>query len=109
MLPVEDNIYLLGFLKSAGTLSIQSGGRDYAQAFGPGIHTLTAPLSTNDQPRFTLKVDGATTVDFASAFETRGDGVRWHDFYYRAGSSSRSPVAGVQNNLPEDRWSKSPK
>jgi hypothetical protein len=109
MLPVEDNIYLLGFLKSAGTLSIRSGGRDYAQAFGPGIHTLTAPLSTNDQPRFTLKVDGATTVDFASAFETRGDGVRWHDFYYRAGSSSRSPVAGVQNNLPEDRWSKSPK
>lgn len=109
LLPLEDSIYLLGFLKSGGTMSIRSGGHDYSKTFGPGMHTLTAPLSADDRPRFSLKVDDNTTIEFSSAFNTRGKSVKWHDFYYRGGSSTRSPVPGVQNDLPEDRWSKQPK
>jgi len=105
-LPLEDKIYLLGFLKDGGTMTITSGGRDYSQTFGPGIHTLAAPLSENDRPHFSLKIGDAATIDFASAFKTRGPDVKWQDFYYRGGGSSRPPVPSVQNNLPEDRWTK---
>ena len=66
---------------------------------------MSAPLVGDDQPSFRLVVDGVPIIDIQSAFRTRKS-VVWQDLYYRAGSSSRPPVPGLQNNLPEDRWTR---
>lgn len=101
--PLEDKVYLVGFLAQGGTLEILSGGKLYQHTAGPGVQTMSAPLAANDRPQFMLVRNGLTTVNLLSAFNTRPKEI-WQDMLYRAGSSTRSAVANVQNNLPEERW-----
>lgn len=101
--PFQDNVYLVGFLTQAGTLEIRSGGVLHQQAASAGVQLMSAPLAVNDKPQFSLVRSGLTRVSVVSAFGTRAKGM-WQDLLYRAGGSTRSMVASVQNNLPEDRW-----
>lgn len=101
--PFENNVYLVAFLAQPGTLEIRSGGVLHQQAVGAGMQTMSAPLAVNDKPQFSLVRGGLTKISVVSAFGTRAKGL-WQDLLYRAGGSTRSTVASVQNNLPEDRW-----
>lgn len=110
--PFDDTVYLTGFLAAGGTMSIVSGGATASSSpLVPGVHTLSAQLYPNDQPRFRLTVNNINTIDFLSAFHTRPNpvsppplyDVTWQDFLYRAGGSNRPAVTGVQNDLPQDR------
>ncbi len=101
--PFQNNVYLVGFLSQPGTLEIRSGGVLHQQAVAAGVQSMSAPLAVNDRPQFSLVRGGLTRVSVVSAFATRAKGL-WQDLLYRAGGSTRSTVASVQNNLPEDRW-----
>ncbi|MDR3465857.1 MAG: endo-1,3-alpha-glucanase family glycosylhydrolase [Xanthobacteraceae bacterium] len=101
--PFENNVYLVGFLTQPGSLEIRSGGTLHQQAVGAGVQSMSAPLAVNDRPQFSLVRGGLTKVSVVSAFGTRSKSL-WQDLLYRAGGSTRSTVASVQNNLPEDRW-----
>jgi hypothetical protein len=101
--PFQNNVYLVGFLSQPGTLEIRSGGVLHQQSVATGVQSMSAPLAANDRPQFSLVRNGLTKVSVVSAFSTRAKGL-WQDLSYRAGGSTRSVVASVQNNLPEDRW-----
>lgn len=93
----------MGFLSQPGTLEIRSGGALHQHAVAAGVQSMSAPLAVDDRPQFSLVRGGLTRVSVVSAFATRAKGLR-QDLSYRAGGSTRSTVASVQNNLPEDRW-----
>lgn len=101
--PLENKVYLVGFLTKAATMEIRSGGKLYQQAADPGIQAMSAPLAANDLPQFMLVRNKQTTISMLSAFQTRA-GDMWQDLLYRAGGSTRSPVATAENSLPENRW-----
>ncbi|WP_437957474.1 endo-1,3-alpha-glucanase family glycosylhydrolase [Sorangium sp. So ce119] len=100
--PFLDRVFALGMLKSSGRIQITSGGTQYQADVGAGPQFFDAPLNVNDRPRFRLIRNGATALDITSAFPTR-DSIVWQDLMYRAGSSSRPVVDGVQDDLPQDR------
>ncbi|WP_394840847.1 hypothetical protein LZC95_27700 [Pendulispora brunnea] len=100
--PFVDRVFVLGMLKSPGTIQITSGGANTKVDVAAGPQFVDAPLAANDRPSFQLTRDGAVVTSFKSAFQTRSP-IVWQDLLYRAGSSSRPAVAGVQNNLPQDR------
>lgn len=100
--PFLDRVFALGMLKQGGRIQIRSGGTTYTKDVGAGLQFFDAPLSVNDRPSFQLVRGGATVINLTSAFRTRPS-IVWQDLMYRAGSSSRPVVAGVQDNLPQDR------
>ncbi|WP_437288925.1 endo-1,3-alpha-glucanase family glycosylhydrolase [Sorangium sp. So ce406] len=100
--PFVDRVFALGMLKSSGRLQITSGGTTDGKDVGAGLQFFDVPLHANDRPAFQLVRNGATVIDLTSAFPTRGT-IVWQDLMYRAGSSSRPVVDGVQDDLPQDR------
>ncbi|MGK3996965.1 endo-1,3-alpha-glucanase family glycosylhydrolase [Sorangium sp. So ce1024] len=100
--PFLDRVFALGMLKSSGRIEITSGGKRYGKDVPAGLQFFDAPLSVNDRPEIQLVRNGKTVVDVTSAFPTR-DTIVWQDLMYRAGSSSRPVVDGVQDDLPQDR------
>ncbi|AUX20311.1 uncharacterized protein SOCEGT47_007790 [Sorangium cellulosum] len=100
--PFLDRVFALGMLKEGGRLQIRSGGADHAKDVGAGMQFFDAPLRVNDRPKLQLLRNGATVIDLTSAFPTRSS-IVWQDLMYRAGSSSRPVVVGVQDDLPQDR------
>jgi hypothetical protein len=97
-----DRVFLLAMLQSSGRLQITSGGAAYTADVQAGPQFFDAPLKANDQPSFQLSRSGTPVISLSSAFRTRSP-IVWQDLLYRAGSSSRPTVTGVQNNLPQDR------
>lgn len=107
VLPV-DRVFALGFLKKGGQLRITSGANQMTQtiadaAANSGPVFYDAPLKVNDRPSFDILRNGTSAAHVKSAFQTRSGVIEYMDMQYRAGSSSRPPIAGVQNNLPQDR------
>ncbi|WNG33567.1 hypothetical protein F0U61_07990 [Archangium violaceum] len=97
-----DRVFVLGMLKSSGRVQITSGGTAYGADLSAGPQFFDAPLNANNQPSFQLSRNGTAVINLTSAFRTRSP-IVWQDLLYRAGSSSRPVVSGVQNNLPQDR------
>jgi hypothetical protein len=89
-------------LQSSGRVQITSGGTAYTADVQAGPQFFDAPLKANNQPSFLLSRSGTPVISLSSAFRTRSP-IVWQDLLYRAGSSSRPAVTGVQNNLPQDR------
>jgi hypothetical protein len=102
--PVSDNIITMAFLSAPSDVTVVSGGVRRTHSNVPaGATILTDPLSVNDQPSFSATRNGSVVVpEFTSPFRTRAS-VVWQDLLYRMGSSSRAPIPGVQDDLPEDR------
>jgi hypothetical protein len=93
--PPRDEIELLAFLTAPGTLEIAIGGKTYRQEAPAGITSFRAPLA-NGRPQFRLVRGGKTVTEVASPFEIRSQ-MDFQDMLYRAGSSSRPPVAMLAN------------
>jgi hypothetical protein len=89
---VLDEIEVLAFLTAPGEVEIVSGNERFRQAAPAGITSLRAPLRPGT-PRFTLYREGQELIDVRSAFAVR-ERTGFQDFLYRAGTSSRPPVAG---------------
>ncbi|WP_437735064.1 endo-1,3-alpha-glucanase family glycosylhydrolase [Sorangium sp. So ce1335] len=100
--PFLDRVFALGMLRSSGRIQITSGGMSHGKDVAAGLQFFDAPLSVNDRPGFQLVRNGQAVLDLTSAFPTR-DAIVWQDLMYRAGSSSRPVVDGVQDDLPHDR------
>lgn len=102
--PVSDHIITMAFLRAPADVTVVSGGARRTHSNVPaGATILTDPLSVNDQPSFSASRSGSVVVpEFTSPFRTRAS-VVWQDLLFRMGSSSRAPIPGVQNDLPEDR------
>ncbi len=100
--PFLDRVFALGMLKASGRIQIKSGGTTTGADVAAGLQFFDAPLSVSDQPSFQLLRNGAPVINLTSAFHTRAS-IVWQDLMYRAGSSSRPAVTGVQDNLPQDR------
>lgn len=103
-----DRVFALAFMKRGGKLQITSAGKGYSvdvsdatAAAGPVL--FDAPLKTNDRPVFDLFRGSTRVLHFLSAFRIRSGAIQYLDLLYRAGSSSRPPVSGVQDNLPQER------
>lgn len=95
--PAADQIELLAFLRSAGTLKITTNGVTYSQSAPAGLTSFRAPLDYG-YPSFALVRDGATRISLKSAFNVR-DRIDWQDLLYRGGSSTR-PVVDMVANPP---------
>jgi Glycosyl hydrolase family 71. len=93
-LPV-DEIQLLAFLRSSGTLRIVTNGGTVTTNAPAGMTALTAPLASG-YPTFELIRSGVTRIRMTSAFNVRNR-IDWQDLLYRGGSSTRDVVEMVAN------------
>jgi hypothetical protein len=93
--PATNDVELLAFLKTPGTIEIKVAGKVYRKDAPAGMTSFRAPLGLG-KPEFRLYRDGKTVVSLQSAFEVRGK-VDWQDMLYRGGSSTRPPVEMVAN------------
>ncbi len=95
--PVADEIELLAFVTGTTpvTLAIELNGTVHTTTAEPGLRSFRVPLPATGhaRPSFRLIRDGKVAAQVTSAFEINNDGLMWQDFLYRAGSSSRAPVA----------------
>jgi hypothetical protein len=107
--PAADEIELLAFLARPGILEVRVGddGRadpPHSRAAPAGITSFKVPLAVGARPfrpSFRLVRPGEPPVEVISAFTVRGGGA-WQDLLYRAGASSRPPVAAIADPpLPE--------
>jgi hypothetical protein len=89
-----NDIELLGFLTAPGQLEIEIGGKTYSSQVSAGLSSIRAPIARG-RPLFRLKRSNETIVSFESAFEIR-ETSDYQDLLYRGGSSTRVPVAPVE-------------
>lgn len=92
-----DEIELLAFLRSAGTLTITTGNGTFRYDAPAGISSFRAPLATG-YPTFKLLRGGTTQISMTSAFRVRHT-IDWQDLLYRGGGSKR-PVVDMVANPP---------
>lgn len=90
-----DEIQLLAFLRSSGTLRIITSAGTVTTIAPAGITSLRAPLARG-YPTFELVRGGTTRIRMISAFNVR-DRIDWQDLLYRGGSSTRDVVEMVAN------------
>ena len=95
--PAQDQIELLAFLRSPGTLRIVTSALTKTLNAPAGVTSLSAPLASG-YPKFALIRSGSTRVSLTSAFKVR-DQIDWQDLLYRGGSSTR-PVVDMVANPP---------
>lgn len=102
--PALDTVVTVAVLTAPANVIVTTGGTAHTHTSVPaGITVLEDPLVANDTPTFRVSRAGTDTVPvFSSAFPTRS-AITWQDLLYRMGSSTRAPITGVQNNLPQDR------
>lgn len=86
-----DEIELLAFLTSPGTLQIEIAGQKHEMEAPAGISSFCVPLSTG-RPEFGLLRGGKQAVSVRSAFAI-SDRIMYQNLLYHGGSSSRSPIA----------------
>lgn len=88
----RDEIELLGFLTSPGTLEITIGGATTSQDVPAGIQSFRAPLAAGT-PTFRLRRNDQMIVELVSASPIRGASVEFFDPLYHAGTSLSCPLA----------------
>ncbi|MFK8252347.1 endo-1,3-alpha-glucanase family glycosylhydrolase [Ancylobacter terrae] len=89
----RDEIELVAFLTQPGTLQIETSAGTTERQVDAGVQLLRAPIAPG-RPRFRLIRDGTTVIDLESAFNVR-TASDYQDLLYRAGSSTRAPVAAL--------------
>jgi hypothetical protein len=93
--PDLDEIELLGFLKSPGTLRIKTDRGMNTMSAPAGITSFRIPLAPS-YPEFSLVRGGKAALSVKSPFRVRNM-TAWHDFLYRSGSARRATVDMVAN------------
>ncbi len=86
----RNDIELLAFLVTPGTLQIQIGGKTQQLQAPAGMTSFRIPIQ-NGRPSFSLLRGGKTVVALDSAF-TISDKIVYDDLLYRSGGSNRAPV-----------------
>ncbi|MDR3710464.1 MAG: glycoside hydrolase family 71 protein [Capsulimonadaceae bacterium] len=89
----NDHIELLAFLTAPGQLEIENGGKKFSKDAPAGVTSFTIPLVAGT-PVFRLRRNGNVVTEVTSTFPIV-DKIVTQDLLYRAGSSSRPPVQGV--------------
>jgi hypothetical protein len=87
----RDEVEVVSFLTAPATLTINVGG--VAQPFDApaGQGFFRVPLAEG-RPSFNVTRDGASVIDFQSAF-TISNKIVYQDLLYRGGSNTRAPMA----------------
>jgi hypothetical protein len=90
--PAQNNIELLAFLTTPGTLTISVAGQSFTKDAPAGLTSFTAPLAAGT-PEFSLSRGGSKTISLEGGVEVYGDGglpSGTLDLTYWTGSASAS-------------------
>ncbi|MFN8543924.1 MAG: endo-1,3-alpha-glucanase family glycosylhydrolase [Candidatus Binatia bacterium] len=79
----RDEVELLAFLRTPGTLEVTLGGRTYRHAAAAGMTSFRVPLAPG-RPRFALIRDGRRVLSMTSAWDISTN-YAYQDLLYRAG------------------------
>ncbi len=111
---MQDQIWVTGLLKNAGTLAIGTGQTpsSFTCSVTNTVCNYSVPFVGNVTPQFTFTPSGSTTpeINISSAFKTldSSTAIDWQDFLYRAGGSTRDVITSPQTDIPQSRCANSP-